>query len=96
MGAREPVSASERGGPRVALAVRAQRYQRRCRVKAHPPGNEIYRSGSVSMFEVDGSEEKEFCQNLCYFAKLFLDHKVTGSEGTRHCCSAVCRAVRAL
>lgn len=27
------------------------------------------------MFEVDGLEEKIYCQNLCYIAKLFLDHK---------------------
>eukprot|EP01025_Chloroclados_australasicus_P012017 TRINITY_DN15465_c0_g1_i1.p1 TRINITY_DN15465_c0_g1~~TRINITY_DN15465_c0_g1_i1.p1 ORF type:complete len:321 (+),score=13.86 TRINITY_DN15465_c0_g1_i1:139-963(+) len=27
------------------------------------------------MFEVDGAKEKIFCQNLCYLAKLFLDHK---------------------
>jgi len=41
----------------------------------HPPGNEIYRNGKLSMFEVDGAEEKIYCQNLCYIAKLFLDHK---------------------
>jgi histone acetyltransferase MYST1 len=41
----------------------------------HPPGNEIYRCGNLSMFEVDGLEEKIYCQNLCYIAKLFLDHK---------------------
>lgn len=41
----------------------------------HPPGDEIYRNGRVSMFEVDGRREKIFCQNLCYLAKLFLDHK---------------------
>ncbi len=41
----------------------------------HPPGNEIYRCGNFSMFEVDGSEQQEYCQNLSYFAKLFLDHK---------------------
>eukprot|EP00192_Tetraselmis_astigmatica_P005340 CAMPEP_0117668456 /NCGR_PEP_ID=MMETSP0804-20121206/11561_1 /TAXON_ID=1074897 /ORGANISM="Tetraselmis astigmatica, Strain CCMP880" /LENGTH=453 /DNA_ID=CAMNT_0005476353 /DNA_START=254 /DNA_END=1615 /DNA_ORIENTATION=- len=41
----------------------------------HPPGDEIYRNGKVSMFEVDGRKEKMFCQNLCYLAKLFLDHK---------------------
>lgn len=29
----------------------------------------------VSMFEVDGRKEKQYCQNLCYLAKLFLDHK---------------------
>ena len=41
----------------------------------HPPGNEIYRNGNLSMFEVDGLDEKIYCQNLCYIAKLFLDHK---------------------
>ena len=51
------------------------RYQRRSGVRPHPPGNEIYRHDHISMFEVDGSEQKEYCQNLCYFAKLFLDHK---------------------
>jgi len=41
----------------------------------HPPGNEIYRKGKVSMFEVDGMAQREYSQNLCYLAKLFLDHK---------------------
>lgn len=41
----------------------------------HPPGNEIYRDDTISMFEVDGAVEKIYCQNLCYLAKLFLDHK---------------------
>lgn len=40
-----------------------------------PPGNEIYRHEGLAMFEVDGAEDTMFCQNLCYFAKLFLDHK---------------------
>ncbi|EGB02746.1 hypothetical protein AURANDRAFT_34939 [Aureococcus anophagefferens] len=45
-----------------------------------PPGDEIYRSGEVAMFEVDGATPAsrarlDYCQNLCYFAKLFLDHK---------------------
>ncbi len=43
--------------------------------RRHPPGNEIYRCGNLSMFEVDGFEERIYCQNLCYIAKLFLDHK---------------------
>jgi hypothetical protein len=43
--------------------------------RRHPPGNEIYRCGNLSMFEVDGFEERHYCQNLCYIAKLFLDHK---------------------
>lgn len=41
----------------------------------HPPGNEIYRNGTLSMFEVDGKKNKIYCQNLCLLAKLFLDHK---------------------
>ena len=27
------------------------------------------------MFEIDGFEERMYCQNLCFIAKLFLDHK---------------------
>ena len=44
-------------------------------LQRHPPGTEIYRDNNVSMFEVDGGVERLYCQNLCYFAKLFLDHK---------------------
>ncbi|KAJ1399131.1 acyl-CoA N-acyltransferase [Ochromonadaceae sp. CCMP2298] len=51
------------------------RYQQRPALPRHPPGNEIYRDADVSMFELDGAVEKVYCQNLCYFAKLFLDHK---------------------
>ena len=40
-----------------------------------PPGKEIYRKGSLSVFEVNGSDHKIYCQNLCLLAKLFLDHK---------------------
>ncbi|CAL5225365.1 g8169 [Coccomyxa viridis] len=55
------------------------RHLRKCKLQ-HPPGDEIYRchypgGRSVSMFEVDGKKEKLYCQNLCYLAKLFLDHK---------------------
>jgi histone acetyltransferase MYST1 len=50
------------------------RYQARG-VDPHPPGNEIYRKNGLAMFEVDGGESTEYCQNLCYMAKLFLDHK---------------------
>lgn len=45
-----------------------------CKLK-YPPGDEIYRDGKVSMFEVDGKKEPIYCENLCYMAKLFLDHK---------------------
>jgi histone acetyltransferase MYST1 len=53
-----------------------KRYQATIPVSArHPPGNEIYRHAGLAMFEIDGYEEKIYCQNLCYIAKLFLDHK---------------------
>ncbi|KAJ3316075.1 Histone acetyltransferase kat6b [Boothiomyces sp. JEL0838] len=41
----------------------------------HPPGDEIYRDKSISVFEVDGRKNKIYCQNLCLLAKTFLDHK---------------------
>lgn len=50
------------------------RHLKKCELN-HPPGDEIYRNGSISMFEVDGRKERTYCQNLCYLAKLFLDHK---------------------
>jgi len=40
-----------------------------------PPGREIYREGSLSVFEIDGKDHRVYCQNLCLLAKLFLDHK---------------------
>ena len=33
-------------------------------------GDEIYRNGDVSVFEVDGEKSKIWCQNLCYLAKV--------------------------
>lgn len=48
--------------------------QLKCELR-HPPGNEIYRNGTLSVFEVDGKKNKIYCQNLCLLAKLFLDHK---------------------
>lgn len=41
----------------------------------NPPGKEIYRKGSLSVWEVDGKDNKLYCQFLCLLAKLFLDHK---------------------
>ena len=37
------------------------RHAARCAVR-HPPGHEIYRSGNVSFFEVDGTKNKIYCQ----------------------------------
>jgi histone acetyltransferase MYST1 len=41
----------------------------------HPPGREIYRKGTISVYEIDGQDAKVYCQNMCLLAKLFLDHK---------------------
>ncbi|KAN0025874.1 hypothetical protein ACTFIU_001636 [Dictyostelium citrinum] len=51
-----------------------KRHALKCDLR-HPPGNEIYRSGNISMFEVDGKRNRIYCQNLGLLAKLFLDHK---------------------
>lgn len=40
-----------------------------------PPGNEIYRDGKLSIFEVDGREYKTYSQNLCLLSMLFLKSK---------------------
>lgn len=52
----------------------AGRHKKKCTAR-HPPGDEIYRDGAVSIFEVDGRKNKMYCQNLCLMAKMFLDHK---------------------
>ena len=51
-----------------------KRHLTKCNLK-HPPGNEIYRSNSLSFFEIDGRKNKKYAQNLCLLAKCFLDHK---------------------
>ncbi|KAG0082953.1 hypothetical protein BGZ92_011207 [Podila epicladia] len=52
----------------------AERHRLKCAMR-HPPGDEIYREGNISIFEVDGRKNKIYCQNLCLMAKMFLDHK---------------------
>lgn len=51
-----------------------ERHLAKCNLR-HPPGNEIYRKGPISFFEIDGRKNKNYAQNLCLVAKLFLDHK---------------------
>lgn len=41
----------------------------------HPPGNEIYRDGQYSIWEVEGRKNKIYCSNLCLVGKMFIDHK---------------------
>ncbi|SCU89060.1 LAMI_0D12266g1_1 [Lachancea mirantina] len=50
------------------------RHQKKCCMR-RPPGNEIYRDGNISIWEVDGRENVIYCQNLCLLAKLFLNSK---------------------
>lgn len=57
-----------------ARKIELDRHCTKCRLK-HPPGNEIYRHDGIAMYEVDGAKQQHYCQNLCYMAKLFLDHK---------------------
>ena len=42
-----------------------------------PPGREIYNDPTrkIAVFEMIGREHRVYCQNLCLFAKLFIEHK---------------------
>ncbi|GAO50979.1 hypothetical protein G7K_5094-t1 [Saitoella complicata NRRL Y-17804] len=51
-----------------------ERHRHKCTLQ-HPPGNEIYRDGKVSFFEIDGRKQRTWCRNLCLLSKCFLDHK---------------------
>lgn len=55
-------------------AAGASRHRAKC-VWRHPPGDEIYRKDSLSVWQVDGRKHKQYCQQLCLLAKFFLDHK---------------------
>jgi hypothetical protein len=48
--------------------------QTKCKMRS-PPGDMIYRDGSIAIWEVDGRKHKIYCQNLCLLSKMFLDHK---------------------
>lgn len=39
------------------------------------PGIHVYTSNGYSLYEIDGEKNKLYAQNLCLFAKLFLDTK---------------------
>lgn len=54
-----------------------QRHLLRCDLLC-PPGNQIYedKERKFVMFEVDGTKNWKYCENLSYLAKLFLDHKL--------------------
>ncbi|KAG7822507.1 hypothetical protein KL909_004195 [Ogataea angusta] len=52
-----------------------RRHERKCPYSQRPPGTEIYRTSRLAMFEIDGRKNVVYCQNLCLFAKLFLNSK---------------------
>ena len=52
----------------------SQRHALKCPMR-HPPGDEIYRDGKVSVWEIDGRCNPVYCQNLCLLAKMFLQSK---------------------
>ncbi len=54
--------------------VTLEEHKKTCQIR-HPPGNEIYRDKNISVFEVDGSRHRIYCQCLCLLSKLFIDHK---------------------
>lgn len=58
---------------------RFQFFRHRCKCYyrriGKPPGDEIYRDGNISVFEIDGRENKTFCKNLCLLSMLFLKSK---------------------
>lgn len=58
----------------MASSYVAWRHKLKCPAK-HPPGDEIYRHQTISVFEVDGRKNPVYCQNLCLLAKLFLGSK---------------------
>lgn len=50
--------------------------QRACPLRSsEPPGTHVYTSNGYSLYEIDGEKNKLYAQNLCLFAKLFLDTK---------------------
>ncbi|KAI8894468.1 acyl-CoA N-acyltransferase [Globomyces pollinis-pini] len=58
----------------VGTEFMLSRHREKCLAR-HPPGNEIYRHGTLSFFEIDGQKSRHYCRNLCLISKLFLDHK---------------------
>ena len=48
--------------------------KKQCKSK-NPPVKLIYKKDNLEVYEINGEDQKLYCQNLCLIAKLFLDHK---------------------
>ncbi|KAF8459451.1 acyl-CoA N-acyltransferase [Terfezia claveryi] len=55
--------------------ARALAHMRFCELSQRPLGRKMYQHNEYSIYEIDGTEHKLFCQNLSLFAKLFLETK---------------------
>ncbi|KAI3884772.1 hypothetical protein MKW92_043969 [Papaver armeniacum] len=49
-----------------------RRHREECQVR-DPPGHEIYIDGNLSIFQIDGAKNKDYCDNLCHLGSMFLD-----------------------
>ncbi|GAA5985392.1 hypothetical protein JCM10908_006959 [Rhodotorula pacifica] len=58
----------------MGLAAAYLAHQKECQT-TKPPGRRVYQRGATSIWEIDGAQAKLYCQNLCLFAKLFIEHK---------------------
>ncbi|GAA5931675.1 hypothetical protein JCM1841_000455 [Sporobolomyces salmonicolor] len=58
----------------MMLPAAYKAHQKECHL-SQPPGRRVYQRGATSIWEVDGANSKLYCQNLCLFAKLFIEHK---------------------
>ena len=75
------LNAKRRKPPAIPGPIRAdastvcQKHSKTC--PRQPPGTKIYEdeNKNVAAFEIVGSEHPTYCQNLCLFAKLFIEHK---------------------
>lgn len=64
----------------IKTAAMAKRHKDKCCIKC-PPGNEIYRQGNISIFEVDGHKNKvcraAHCASMAYTHSLTLIYRCT-------------------
>ncbi|KAI5790748.1 acyl-CoA N-acyltransferase [Peziza echinospora] len=55
--------------------AQALAHMRICSLAQYPLGRKLYQQQAYSIYEIDGSEHKLFCQCLSLFVKLFLETK---------------------
>ena len=48
-----------------------KRHMAKCPIRT-PPGVEIYRDEKIIFYEVDGQQQKRYCRNISYLARMFL------------------------